>query len=72
MLIFQQKNEASAACAYLAQMLRREALKRNYQDIHDLHLSIEGDNNDVKQSIYTMLNKKCLNQADIIRLYDVS
>lgn len=53
-------------------MLRREAQKCNYQDTHDIHLSMNGDDNDVKQSIYMMLSKKCLNQADIICLYEVS
>ncbi|VDK88566.1 unnamed protein product [Litomosoides sigmodontis] len=69
-IIKEEKNETAAACTYLAQMLRREAQKCNYQDTHDIHLSMNGDDNDVKQCIYTMLSKKCLNQADIVCLYE--
>ncbi|MCP9263335.1 hypothetical protein DINM_006182 [Dirofilaria immitis] len=70
----QEKNEAAAACTHLAQILRREAHKRKYQDTYDIHIALDGGysdcDNDVKRTIYTMLSKKCLNQADIIRLYE--
>uniref|UniRef100_A0A0R3RTH4 Negative elongation factor D n=1 Tax=Elaeophora elaphi TaxID=1147741 RepID=A0A0R3RTH4_9BILA len=69
-IIKEERNETAAACTYLAQILRREAQQRHYQDTHDIHLSIDGGNNGVRQSIYTMLSKKCLNQADVIRLYE--
>ncbi|CAG9532226.1 unnamed protein product [Cercopithifilaria johnstoni] len=69
-IIKEEKNETAAACTCLSLMLRREAHKHNYQDTHDIHLSIDGSDNEVKQSVYTMLSKKCLNQADIIRLYE--
>ncbi|KAL3989442.1 TH1 family protein [Acanthocheilonema viteae] len=69
-VIKEEKEETAAACAYLAYILRREAHIRNYQDTHDIHFSIDGGYNDIKQTVYTMLSKKCLNQADIIRLYE--
>ncbi|VDM93514.1 unnamed protein product, partial [Onchocerca ochengi] len=69
-----EKNEVAAACTHLAQILRREAHKRNYQDTYDIHIALDGGSDDcssnVKRTIYTMLSKKCLNQADIIRLYE--
>nr|CDP98866.1 Bm10607, isoform d [Brugia malayi] len=70
----QENNEVAAACTYLSQILRREAHKRNYQDSYDIHIALNRGYNDcgnsVKQIIYAMLSKKCLNQADIIRLYE--
>ncbi|KAM3728670.1 Negative elongation factor [Dirofilaria immitis] len=73
-IIKEEKNEAAAACTHLAQILRREAHKRKYQDTYDIHIALDGGysdcDNDVKRTIYTMLSKKCLNQADIIRLYE--
>ncbi|KAK6112200.1 TH1 family protein [Brugia pahangi] len=72
--IKEENNEVAAACTYLSQILRREAHKRNYQDSYDIHIALNrGYNNcgnSVKQIIYAMLSKKCLNQADIIRLYE--
>ncbi|EFO22838.1 hypothetical protein LOAG_05649 [Loa loa] len=74
-IIKEEKNETAAVCTYLAQILRREAHKRNYQDTYDIHIALDGGygdyDNDVKQIVYTMLSKKCLNQADIIRLYEL-
>ncbi|VDP16831.1 unnamed protein product [Onchocerca flexuosa] len=75
-IIKEEKNEEAAACTHLAQLLRREAHKRNYQDTYDIHIALDGGSDDcssnVKRTIYTMLSKKCLNQADIIRLYEVN
>ncbi|VDO45924.1 unnamed protein product [Brugia timori] len=72
--IKEENNEVAAACTYLSQILRREAHKRNYQDSYDIHIALNRGYNDcgnsVKQIIYAMLSKKCLNQADIIRLYE--
>ncbi|EJW75416.1 hypothetical protein WUBG_13675, partial [Wuchereria bancrofti] len=74
--IKEENNEVAAACTYLSQILRREAHKRNYQDSYDIHIALNRGYNDygdnVKQIIYAMLSKKCLNQADIIRLYEVN
>nr|CRZ24833.1 Bm10352 [Brugia malayi] len=72
--IKEENNEVAAACTYLSQILRREAHKRNYQDSYDIHIALNRGYNDcgnsVKQIIYAVLSKKCLNQADIIRLYE--
>ncbi|KAK6107534.1 TH1 family protein [Brugia pahangi] len=72
--IKEENNEVAAACTYLSQILRREAHKRNYQDSYDIHIALNRGYNDcdnsAKQIIYAMLRKKCLNQADIIRLYE--
>uniref|UniRef100_A0A915PMA6 Uncharacterized protein n=1 Tax=Setaria digitata TaxID=48799 RepID=A0A915PMA6_9BILA len=74
-IIKEERNETAAAvCTHLSLLLRREAHKRNYQDTCDIHIALtEGHgerNSGLKQMIFTMLSKKCLNQADIIRLFD--
>lgn len=52
--------------------LRREAHKLNYQETYAIHIGLAEVSDDLKQAMSTMLCKKCLNLADIIRLYEVS
>ncbi|VDN01454.1 unnamed protein product [Thelazia callipaeda] len=73
-IIVNDKNEAAIICTHLSQALQVEAHKRDYQDTFDINMALSTGSEifgEVKQIVLTMLSKKSLNPADIIRLYDL-
>lgn len=70
LIVKEEKGEAAAACAHMLHALRREAHKLNYQETYAIHIGLAEVSDDLKQAMSTMLCKKCLNLADIIRLYE--
>uniref|UniRef100_A0A915AD77 Negative elongation factor D n=2 Tax=Parascaris univalens TaxID=6257 RepID=A0A915AD77_PARUN len=69
----QEQGMAAAACAHISQSLRMVAHERE-QDTSALYVALLQSNDEqiapnLIQAILTMMNKKCLNPADITQLY---